>query len=298
LANRELDTLLSKTVIPSISREVRDKLLTEEFEQIISENRSRKLVLLTNDDGIEAKGLKTLFCKLSENEKYDVRIVAPDKEKSAVGHGITVFDPISVKKEFIDGTFCGFSVDGTPADCVKLATTALFEKKPDILISGINRGANLGENIIYSGTVSAATEGTIYEIPSMAVSLDSFQDVDYGYAAEFSVFVTDTILSADRLPKSVLLNVNIPAVDRESIKGIKITHQSKVKFKDIFIRRTDPRGREYYWMDGEYEIIPDDPDSDFTALRNNYVSVTPIQHDMTDYENIEYMKNIFKGSIR
>lgn len=270
-------------------------ILSEDFESIVSEAAGRKLVLLTNDDGIEAKGLSALYCALAGDKNYDVRIVAPDKEKSAVGHGITVFDPISVRKEYIEGVFCGYSVDGTPADCVKLAITALFEKKPDILISGINRGANIGENIIYSGTVSAATEGTIYEIPSMAVSMDSFKDIDYNYAAKFSKLVADTILGCGKLPLGMFLNVNVPAMDEEKIKGIKITHQSKVKFKDIFIRRVDPRGREYYWMDGEYEAIPDDPESDFTALRNNYVSVTPIHHDMTDYNSIRYLKEIFSN---
>ena len=144
----------------------------------------KKIILLTNDDGIEAKGLKTLYRVLRLEKDFDIRIVAPDRERSAVGHAITVFDPIAVKKEFIDGMFCGYSVDGTPADCVKLAITAIFDKKPDILISGINRGANIGENIIYSGTVSAATEGTIYEVPSLAVSMDSFRDTDYEFCSK------------------------------------------------------------------------------------------------------------------
>ena len=134
----------------------------------------KKIILLTNDDGIEAEGIKTLYNALVRNDNWVIWIVAPDRERSAVGHAITVFDPISVKKEFIDGIFCGYAVDGTPADCVKLAIAAIFERKPDLLISGINRGANVGKNIIYSGTVSAATEGTIYKVPSIAVSMNNY----------------------------------------------------------------------------------------------------------------------------
>lgn len=289
------NTLVSKTVIGNMSQEVKEKFLVEEVEKCISPvNGSKKLVLLTNDDGIEAQGLKTLYITFAAGEQYDVRIVAPDKERSAVGHAITVFDPIAVKKEYINGIFCGYSVDGTPADCVKLAITALFEKKPDILISGINRGANIGENIIYSGTVSAATEGTIYNIPSIAVSIDSFKDADCSFAAEFARKIAEMVLGKITLPPGTLLNVNVPAVPEEEIRGVKITHQSNIKFRDIFIKRVDPRGREYYWMDGEYEAIEyDDADGDFTALRNNFISITPIQHDMTDYRRMEYFKKIF-----
>ena len=253
---------------------------------------SRKILLLTNDDGIEAKGLKTLYSTLSEEKDFDIRIVAPDRERSAVGHAITVFDPISVKKEYINGTFCGYSVAGTPADCVKLAITAIFEKKPDLLVSGINRGANIGENIIYSGTVSAATEGTIYEVPSIAVSIDNLRDTNYGFAAGFTKKMAKSLLDIKKLPPRTLLNINIPDVAEEKIRGIRLTHQSTVKFKDIFIKRVDPRGRDYYWMDGEYEVITDDEDSDYVAIKNNYISITPIQHDMTDYKMLDYFKGL------
>ena len=281
-------------MIGNISEEVKEKLLAEEIEKCMTAaDDSKKLVLCTNDDGIEAQGLKALYVALAAMDQYDVRIVAPDKERSAVGHAITGFDPIAVKKEYINGIFCGYSVDGTPADCVKLAITALFKKKPDILISGINRGANIGENIIYSGTVSAATEGTIYSIPSIAVSVDSFKDIDYSFAAGFAKKIADIVLEKGSLPSGTLLNINIPAVSENEIKGIKITHQSNTKFKDIFIKRVDPRGREYYWMDGEYEATEyDDTEGDFVALRNNFISITPIQHDMTDYKRMEYFKTL------
>ncbi len=259
---------------------------------------TKKIILLTNDDGIEAKGLKTLYRVLRLEKDFDIRIVAPDRERSAVGHAITVFDPIAVKKEFIEGMFCGYSVDGTPADCVKLAITAIFDKKPDILISGINRGANIGENIIYSGTVSAATEGTIYEIPSLAVSMDSFIDTDYDFAARFTKDLARSILQEVDLPPRTLLNINFPDIPEKEIKGIKMTHQSTVKFKDIFIKRVDPRGRDYYWMDGEYEVTSDDENCDFAAIKNNYISITPIQHDMTDYGRMDSFKDIIFRNIK
>ncbi|MBM3700332.1 MAG: 5'/3'-nucleotidase SurE [Actinobacteria bacterium] len=286
--------LTGKTVITNIADEVEEKLLKGKLCKCSSTGGQQKIVLLTNDDGIEALGLKTLYAAFCKDKKYDVRIVAPDRERSAVGHAITVFDPISVKKEYIDGIFCGYSVDGTPADCVKLAITAIFEKKPDILISGINRGANVGENIIYSGTVSAATEGTIYNVHSIAVSLDSFRDTDYSFAAKFAKKMADLVLGLESLPARTLLNINIPDAEEKDIKGVKITHQGNVKFRDIFIKRVDPRGREYYWMDGEYEVSNSDKDSDFSALRDNFISVTPIQHDMTDYRHIEYFRGLLE----
>ena len=257
----------------------------------------KKIILLTNDDGIEAKGIKTLYNTLVGNSNWDIWIVAPDRERSAVGHAITVFDPISVKKEFIDGIFCGYAVDGTPADCVKLAIAAIFEKKPDLLISGINRGANVGKNIIYSGTVSAATEGTIYNVPSIAVSMNNLKDTDYTFAAEFTKNIANLLLDLRSLPERMLLNINIPDAPADKIKGVKVTYQSNMAFKDVFIKREDPRGREYYWMNGELAEAEEDENNDYTALKNNYISITPIQHDMTDYHRLDYFKSIISKKI-
>jgi len=259
---------------------------------------AKKIILLTNDDGIESSGLKTLYRILSKDNLFDIRIVAPDKERSAAGHAITVFDPISVKKEFIDGIFCGYSVDGTPADCVKLAINAIFKKKPDILISGINRGANVGENIIYSGTVSAATEGTIYNILSIAVSVDSLKDTDFTFTAKFTKKLVSKLLAIKNLPPRTLLNVNVPDVSESQIKGVKFTHQSDVRYRDIFIKRVDPRGRNYYWMDGEFEQVSNDEDSDYIAVKNNFISITPIQHDMTDYDRMEFFSNVLYPELQ
>ena len=284
---------VSKTVIGRISEEVENMMLKKDEAK-----ESKKMILLTNDDGIEAPGIKALFNAFIKDGKYDIRVVAPDRERSAVGHAITVFDPIAVKKEYIDGIFCGYSVDGTPADCVKLAIAAILERKPDILISGINRGANIGDNIIYSGTVSAATEGTIYDIPSIAVSIDSFKDTDCGFAAAFTKKIAELVLKTKTLPPRTLLNINYPDMPVEKIKGLKFTYQSNVKFKDIFLKRVDPRGRDYYWMDGEYEVLSDDENCDYVALKNNYISITPIQHDMTDYKRMDYYKNLLNGELK
>jgi 5''/3''-nucleotidase SurE len=285
--------VVSKTIISRISEEVENIMLKK-----VENKESKKIILLTNDDGIEAPGIKALFNTFIKDKKYDVRVVAPDRERSAVGHAITVFDPIAVKKEYIDGIFCGYSVDGTPADCVKLAIAAILERKPDILISGINRGANIGENIIYSGTVSAATEGTIYDIPSIAVSIDSFKDTDCSFAAAFTKKIAELVLETKNLLPRTLLNINYPDIPAEKIKGVKFTYQSSVKFRDIFIKRVDPRGRDYYWMDGEYEVLSDDEDSDYVAIKNNYISITPIQHDMTDYKRMDYYKNLLDKELK
>jgi len=201
-----------------------------------------------------------------------------------------VFRPISVRKVYKKGSFFGYAVDGTPADCVKIAFKSIIKKAPDLLISGINRGANLGENIIYSGTVSAATEGTAYGICSIAVSIDNLIDPDYNYAADFTRKIAGKIMESGGLPGGTLLNINVPDVPREKIKGVKVTMQSDAKFKDNFIKRVDPRGRDYYWMDGEFIGEVKDNNFDYDAVKNNYISITPIHYDMTDYKRLDYFK--------
>jgi len=250
----------------------------------------KKLILLTNDDGIESEGLYSLYRVLEKDGDFDIRVIAPDKESSAVGHAITVFRPISVRKEYREGQFFGYAVDGTPADCVKIASGDILERTPDLLISGINRGANMGENIIYSGTVSAATEGTTLGITSMAVSVDNLVNPDFIYAANFAKIIALRVLENGGLPAKTLLNINIPDVPEDEIKGVVITRQSNARIKDKFIKRADPRGRDYYWMDGEFEGETIDMDTDYCAVKSNYISITPIHYDMTNYEAINYFK--------
>ncbi|MCD4670996.1 MAG: 5'/3'-nucleotidase SurE [Actinomycetia bacterium] len=251
---------------------------------------NKKTILLTNDDGIDAEGIYSLYRALKEDGRFDIKVIAPDKENSAVGHAITVFRPISVREDYQEGEYFGCAVDGTPADCVKLAIGAILEDLPDLLISGINRGGNLGEGIIYSGTVSAATEGTVCGVSSIAVSVDDWINPDYEYASEFAVKIAARILKNGGLPKGTLLNINVPNIDKERIKGTRITVQGETGFRDNFVKRQDPRGRDYYWMDGESIEKNVSKDSDYMAVKSGYVSITPIHYDMTDYKSLDYFK--------
>lgn len=250
-------------------------------------------ILITNDDGIFAPGILALARAL--NKTGSITIAAPDSEKSAVGHAITISDPIRIQKVKIGNEFDGFAVSGTPADCVKLAVKSIMPTPPDIVVSGINLGANVGYNIIYSGTVSAATEGTLLGIPSLAISLDSMKDGDFTASMHYAASLTRDILK-NGLPEGTLLNTNIPAGPVEKIRGIKITSQGRVGFKDWFERREDPRGRIYYWMSGEIEERDSDGNIDSVALKEKYVSVTPIRYEFTHKEFIDELSgwNIFK----
>ena len=250
---------------------------------------SRKpLILLTNDDGIAAPGLYTLYQGLGEIGKTVV--VAPSSERSAVGHAITISDPLRVREYERDGTFFGYAVNGTPADCVKIAYWAILNRKPDVVISGINLGPNTGINTIYSGTVSAATEGAILSIPSFAVSLATFHDPDFRYAAKFSVQLTRKLLEHG-LPHGVYLNVNIPACAEKDIRDVFITRQGQAVFKEEFDKRIDPHGRMYYWLTGQKVDKEKDTEVDDGAIQANGVSVTPVHYDLTKYDFIEPLQD-------
>ena len=240
------------------------------------------LILLSNDDGIMAPGLQSLREALLEFA--EIVVVAPDRERSAAGHSITVHYPIRVDEFcFTDGMGKGWVVDGTPADSVKLAISALMTTPPDLVIAGINRGSNVGTDVLYSGTVSAAMEGTILGIPSLAVSLSSYDtNADYSVAVDFTKRFC-RLLQRGRLNPEMLLNINIPAVTKEMIQGILITRLGVRRYVDVFSERKDPRGRTYYWLAGD--IVDEDQaaDTDVMALKNNYVSVTPIHYDLTDH---------------
>ena len=247
----------------------------------------RPKILVTNDDGIFSPGIYALWEAMQEIG--DVTIVAPDSEKSAVGHAITITDPIRVEKIQRKNGFKGFAVKGTPADCVKIAGRSLMKSPPDIVVSGINSGANVGSNIIYSGTVSAATEGTILGIPSVAISLNSIKGGDMTAAQKVAVTVVKKVLE-NGLPTGILLNVNVPYIPERAIKGYRITKQGKLVFKDRFEKREDPRGKFYYWMMGE--IINDtDSESDGYAIQNDYVSITPIHYQLTEESYIKTLES-------
>ncbi len=245
-------------------------------------------ILVCNDDGINAEGIYALVQELKKIA--DVTVVAPDKQQSAVGHAITVNYPLRAVPFHKNNDFFGYAVEGTPADCVKLGVRFLMKEKPDLVMSGINHGSNTAINIIYSGTVSAATEGMILGIPSIAVSLTAYQNLDFTYAAKFSARLA--LLVAERgLPQRTLLNVNIPNVPESEIKGVMITRQGISVWKDRFDVRRDPANREYFWLTGEMDVLDTDLDTDQIAVKNNYVSITPVRYDLTDRQMFEMMKS-------
>ncbi|MFQ6678505.1 MAG: 5'/3'-nucleotidase SurE [Fidelibacterota bacterium] len=244
-------------------------------------------ILVTNDDGIYASGIKALWNAMSEIG--NVTVIAPNREQSAVGHAITVSDPLRVKEVKRSDGFSGFAVDGTPSDCIKIGIQALLIEKPDVVVSGINHGSNTGNNIIYSGTISAATEGTMMDIPSVAISLNSFEDRNFQGAQTVAKTVVLKVLEKG-LSKKTLLNVNVPAIPENEIKGYKITQQGNAAFKDSFEKREDPRGNTYYWMTGKM-INPDiELDNDQKAISEGYVSITPIHYRLTNHNFLDELK--------
>ncbi|MBN2412910.1 5'/3'-nucleotidase SurE [candidate division KSB1 bacterium] len=247
-------------------------------------------ILLTNDDGISAPGLAALAKEM--NHLGETYIVAPETEMSAVGHAITLHDPLRVSDYYKNGTYFGKAVSGTPADCVKIAWSALLKDQPktDLLVSGINLGSNTGINTIYSGTVSAATEGAILGIPSFAISLTTFSRPDFSFAARFARYLAEKIIK-NKLPQGVFLNVNVPAVPEDQINGIKITRQGLTNYTEEFQVRKDPRQREYYWLTGEKQEIEPDDDVDDRAIMQNKISITPVHYDLTYYSFINELEN-------
>jgi len=245
-------------------------------------------ILITNDDGIYAPGIYALAQSLKDIG--NITIVAPETEKSAAGHSITISDPIRIQEIELDGELSGYSVKGTPADCVKLAVQSIMSSPPDIVVSGINMGANVGYNIIYSGTVSAATEGTLLGIPSLAISLDSIARGDFSGSKIIAAQITENILE-NSLPEGTLLNVNVPNISYNNISGFRLTSQGKVGFRDWFERREDPRGRIYYWMSGQIEDRDTDPEVDSVALKDGFISVTPIHYELTNKNFLSELSN-------
>jgi len=248
------------------------------------------LILLTNDDGIYAPGIHALRTRLESIAGLEVWAVAPDRERSASGHAITMYRPLFPLKADIAGALSPcYSVTGTPADSAKLAIEALLPRRPDLVISGINRGANLGTDLFYSGTVAAALEGPILGIPAIAASLDSWDSQDYSVAADFASDLAQKVLK-EGLPEGTLLNVNVPALARAEIKGVRVTKMGRRLYRDQWDRRTDPRGRTYYWLAGELMELDNDPDSDVATVEAGYISLTPIHLDLTRYDQVSRLK--------
>ncbi len=251
-------------------------------------------ILLTNDDGIHAPGLAALSQALTS--EHELLIVAPEAEMSAVGHAITLTSPLRVRETYKNGTFFGYAVTGTPADCVKIAVQELIEEAPDIILSGINLGANVGVNILYSGTVSAATEGAFLGVPSAAISLATLRRPDFTFAAQFSRKLIPFIMEC-QLRDGTALNVNIPALPPHKIKGVCLTRQDLSRFKERFEKRNDPRGMVYYWLAGEKIVEEGIPDNDLTALRAGKITITPIHYDLTCESELERLRQLSLPSL-
>lgn len=248
-----------------------------------------RLILITNDDGIHAKGLKALIKAV---EPFgNLAIVAPDGPNSGMSHAITVKVPLRYKFFQNGNSKTYYSCNGTPVDCIKIAMTVILEKKPDLIVSGINHGSNSAASIFYSGTMAAAMEGSMIGIPSIGFSL-----TNHSHKADFTaaIKIISTIIEKtiqNGLPHGVALNVNIPDVDKNKIKGIKICRQTKGYWQEEFDKRTDPSRGDYYWLAGKFiNLEPDAQDTDEWALKNNYVSVVPVPVDLTAYSFLNKLK--------
>jgi 5'-nucleotidase len=247
-------------------------------------------ILLTNDDGIYAPGLRALRNELLKIG--EVTVVAPATEQSAVGHSITLLTPLLVQEILDDqNRFLGWAVEGRPADCVKLALQELLTEEPDLIVSGMNAGSNAGINVLYSGTVAAAIEGAFFKRTSIAVSLEYTKPkLDFPRGAEIARRVIEQIL-ARKPPTGSLFNVNIPSLDKGPIRGIRVRPQNFAAYLEKYDRRVDPRGRVYFWISPGYGCPDPHPDTDVTALAEGYITVTPLQFDLTHQQLLREMQD-------
>jgi 5'-nucleotidase len=251
----------------------------------------KPLILVTNDDGITAPGIRTLIKIM--NKLGDVVVVAPDSPQSGMGHAITLndnlyCDPLNVEET---ANHLEYSCSGTPADCVKIAKQEILKRKPDLCVSGINHGSNASINVIYSGTMSAAVEAGLEGIPAIGFSLlDYSLTADFSPCEDFVERIARNVLE-NKLPPGVVLNVNIPKLKREEIKGIKVCRQAKAHWREEFDKRTNPQGRDYYWLTGTFINEDEGEDTDEWALANNYISLVPIQFDLTAHKAINTINN-------
>jgi 5'-nucleotidase len=249
-----------------------------------STGKTRPMILITNDDGITSPGLRSLVEAMKP--LGDILIVAPDKAQSAMGHAITIGVPLRLERVNIFGDIEAWQCSGTPVDCVKLAKDKLLHRKPDLCVSGINHGSNSSINVIYSGTMSAAVEASIEGIKAIGFSLCDWSfEADFEAAKHYAVIVAKTVLE-NGIPDRTLLNVNIPKLPLSKIKGVKICRQANAKWEEDYELRKDPRGKEYYWITGNFVSNDEGADTDEWALENGYISIVPTQFDMTAHHAI------------
>jgi 5'-nucleotidase len=243
------------------------------------------MILVCNDDGVRSEGIQSLARALEP--LGDVFVVAPDREQSAAGHSLTLHRPLRVEQIAARQ----FAIDGTPTDCVNLAVSGILPARPGLVVSGINKGANLGDDITYSGTVSAAMEGTLLGIPSIAVSLAGRLEFDFGPAAEFAALLVAQVLEQG-LPPDTLLNVNVPDRPRDAMTGFRITKQGKRRFGEALVEKVDPRGKKYYWIGGDELGFVDEPGTDYAALLDGAISITPVHLDLTHYPSFGALERL------
>ncbi|OQX08821.1 MAG: 5'/3'-nucleotidase SurE [Desulfobacteraceae bacterium IS3] len=241
-------------------------------------------ILLTNDDGVHAEGLWAIYRKFSEN--HSVTVVAPDRERSAISHGISLNEALRIRQINVYGGYPAYSINGTPADCVNMGIMVVLGGNPDLVISGINPGLNMGNSVSYSGTVAAAREAALHGIPAIAVSIFNFQPSHYDTAAVFAEILAKHVLE-NGLPFGTFLNVNVPDIPMEKVKGVRICRQETGPVSEYFEKRIDPRNQEYYWLGAEFREAETDSDTERGAIFRKYISVTPLKCDITDYNMIE-----------
>jgi 5'-nucleotidase len=248
---------------------------------------SKMRILLTNDDGIYAEGLWALHEALRSS--HEVTVVAPDRERTAVSHGITLHQPLRACSVALNGHSRGYAVNGTPADCVKLGILEILGSKPDLVLSGVNPGANVGVNINYSGTVAAAKEAALGGIPAIAASIAGGEPYHFETAARFVARLASTVARQGLAP-GTFLNVNVPNVPREAVAGVRISRHGLAVFKEYMEKRIDPRNRTYYWQGADTQVFGEELDIDGAVLGSRFISITPIKCDMTDYETLKDLK--------
>jgi 5'-nucleotidase len=250
----------------------------------------RPVILVTNDDGITAPGLHALVDAVKH--LGDVTVVAPDSPQSGMGHAITINNPLRLDKVDVHGDHKWFQCSGTPVDCVKIAIDKILHRKPDLCVSGINHGSNSSINVIYSGTMSAAMEGAIEGIPSIGFSLLDFSlDADFLAAQKYASKISENVLKHG-LPQGTLINVNIPNMPYETIKGVKVCRQANAKWQEEFDERLDPNKRKYYWLTGKFVNHDKGQDTDEWALTNGYISLVPVQFDFTAHHAIPFLNQL------
>lgn len=252
-------------------------------------------VLITNDDGYQSPGVHAIREKLIE-QGFETITITPDRNMSGTSHSLTFTRPLKIQKMSEDFYYI---VDGTPADCVHLGINIILGgQKPDILVSGINTGPNIGNDVFYSGTVGAAREGCLFGIPSIALSVSSSKNPDYKTVAELAIPIIKTV-SIYGLPKGTFLNVNIPTIPKQQIKGYLLTKQGRSAYKEEIVKYLSPSKEEYYWIGGEEELTEEcQPGTDYTAIKEGYVSITPIRLDLTDYDALKTLdQENFIGKI-